>query len=56
MKIAFQDASYSASLFAVARLVFRAVPERLKRELAPGRKGVLLNTGDFFEGDFAPRR
>jgi hypothetical protein len=26
-------------------------PDRLKRELASGRKGVLLKTGDFFEGD-----
>jgi hypothetical protein len=51
MKISLQDTNYSASVFAVARVLFRPVPDRLKRELSPGRKGVLLNTGDFFEGE-----
>ena len=51
MRIGFVNTNYSASVFAVARLLFRPVPDRLKTQLARGRKGVLLNSGDFFEGE-----
>ena len=51
MKIGFANVTNAVSLFAIARLVVRPIPDRLKRELPAGRKGVLLNSGDFFEGD-----
>jgi hypothetical protein len=51
MKIGFANTTNSASIYAIGRLIFRPVPDRLKRELTPVRKGVLLNSGDFFEGD-----
>src|SRR5205085_8356155 len=47
IRIGFGNSNYVASVYAVARLVYRPVPERLKRELRPGRKGVLLKSGDF---------
>lgn len=51
VKIVFAGRDYSGSIYAVARLVYGVVPDRLKQQLASGRKGVLLKTGDFFEGD-----
>jgi hypothetical protein len=51
VKIAFGGRDYSGSIYAVARLIYGLAPDRLKRELTSGRKGVLLKTGDFFEGD-----
>jgi hypothetical protein len=49
-KLGFLKTNYSASIYSISRLVYRAIPERMKRELPPGRKGVLLKTGDFVEG------
>ncbi len=51
IKILFGQTNYSASIYMVARLVYRTIPDRLKREFTPHRKGVLLKNGDFFEGD-----
>jgi hypothetical protein len=51
IKIVFGQTNYTASIYMVARLVYRAIPDRLKRELTPHRKGILLKNGDFFEGD-----
>lgn len=51
VKIAFTKTNYVVSIYAVSRLVYRPIPDRLKRELVTGRKGVLLKNGDFFEGD-----
>ena len=51
VRIGFAKTNYVASIYAVSRLVYWPVPERLKRELATGRRGVLLKNGDFFEGE-----
>jgi len=51
VKIGFTKTNYVVSIYAVSRLVYRPIPDRLKRELATGRKGVLLKNGDFFEGE-----
>jgi len=51
VKIAFAKTNYIASIYAVSRLAYRPIPDRLRRELATGRKGVLLKNGDFFEGE-----
>jgi hypothetical protein len=51
MRIAFANTNYSASVVAVARVILKPVPDRLQPELTKNRKGVLLYTGDFFEGE-----
>jgi len=51
VKISFFNTNYAASIYSISRLVYRPIPERMKREMPAGRKGVLLKTGDFFEGD-----
>jgi hypothetical protein len=52
-KIRFQAgaSNFTISALSVSRIFYGAVPERLNRELATRRRGVLLKTGDFFEGD-----
>ena len=51
IRIGFAKTNYVVSIYSVSRLVYRPVPDRLKGELASGRKGVLLKNGDFFEGE-----
>jgi len=51
VRIRFGGTNFSTSIYTVARLAYGVVPERLKRELTNGRKGVLLKSGDFFEGE-----
>jgi len=37
----------------VARVLFSPRSRKFEQELSPGRRGVLLASGDFFEGEFA---
>jgi len=40
----------------VARVVFKPIPSELAANFGTGRTGVLLSTGDFFEGEFREYR
>jgi len=47
------SSNFVTSVLSVSRIVYGVVPDRFSRELTKGRRGVLLKTGDFFEGDLA---
>jgi hypothetical protein len=54
-KIRFQfgDSNITASALSVCRIEFGDIPKRIERDLSSQRRGVLLKSGDFFEGDLS---
>ena len=52
LKVSAFDKEYRLSLVNVARILFQPLLPKFARQISPGRNGVLLSNGDFFEGEF----
>jgi len=53
IRFRFGSSNVVGSVLSVSRIEFDTVPKRLQGELSGRRKGVLLKTGDFFEGELS---